>query len=97
MSLPHSSAEVGFFIFFLAYKQGIGFSFFHLRGASRLPDFFPLFLVQPDSKEISAIRQARNYREKNPPAEEDVCTMCGKYCAIKQVGEYFELGKKRDR
>jgi phosphomethylpyrimidine synthase len=34
--------------------------------------------------------KARKYREANPPAEEDVCTMCGKYCAIKQVREYFD-------
>jgi phosphomethylpyrimidine synthase len=34
--------------------------------------------------------KARKYREENPPAEDDVCTMCGKYCAIKQVREYFE-------
>ena len=34
--------------------------------------------------------KARAYREKNPPAEDDVCTMCGKYCAIKQVREYFK-------
>jgi len=40
--------------------------------------------------------KARAYREKNPPVEEDVCTMCGKYCAIKQVGEYFKLGKRED-
>ncbi|MFO7987434.1 MAG: phosphomethylpyrimidine synthase ThiC [Desulfatiglandaceae bacterium] len=33
--------------------------------------------------------KARKYREKSPPAENDVCTMCGKYCAIKQVKEYF--------
>ena len=34
--------------------------------------------------------KARKYRAENPPSEEDVCTMCGKYCAIKQVREYFE-------
>lgn len=34
--------------------------------------------------------KARRYREQNPPAEDDVCTMCGKYCAIKQVREYFD-------
>lgn len=34
--------------------------------------------------------KARRYREQHPPAEDDVCTMCGKYCAIKQVREYFE-------
>ena len=35
-------------------------------------------------------KKALQYREQNPPAEEDVCTMCGKYCAIRQVKEYFE-------
>lgn len=34
--------------------------------------------------------KARRYREQNPPSEEDVCTMCGKYCAIRQVKEYFQ-------
>ena len=33
--------------------------------------------------------KAQRYRDQNPPAEDDVCTMCGKYCAIKQVREYF--------
>jgi phosphomethylpyrimidine synthase len=33
--------------------------------------------------------KAKAYREGNPPEESDVCTMCGKYCAIKQVREYF--------
>jgi phosphomethylpyrimidine synthase len=33
--------------------------------------------------------KARSMREANPPGEDDVCTMCGKYCAIKQVREYF--------
>jgi phosphomethylpyrimidine synthase len=33
--------------------------------------------------------KASRYREQSPPAEDDVCTMCGKYCAIKQVREYF--------
>jgi len=33
--------------------------------------------------------KARKYRAENPPSEKDVCTMCGKYCAIKQVKEYF--------
>jgi phosphomethylpyrimidine synthase len=34
--------------------------------------------------------KARGYREKSPPTEDDVCTMCGKYCAIKTVREYLE-------
>lgn len=33
--------------------------------------------------------RARKLREENPPAEGDVCTMCGKFCAIKQVKDYF--------
>ncbi|MDD5223696.1 MAG: phosphomethylpyrimidine synthase ThiC [bacterium] len=28
-------------------------------------------------------QRARSFREKNPPAEEDVCTMCGEFCAIR--------------
>jgi len=31
----------------------------------------------------------RKYRDNRPPAEKDVCTMCGKFCAIKQIKEYF--------
>lgn len=33
--------------------------------------------------------KAKKYREQNPPTDNDVCTMCGKYCAIKQVSEFF--------
>ncbi len=33
--------------------------------------------------------KAGEYRLKNPPLEDDVCTMCGKYCAMKQVEKYF--------
>jgi phosphomethylpyrimidine synthase len=32
---------------------------------------------------------ARKYRHNRLPAEEDVCTMCGRFCAIKQVKEYL--------
>jgi len=35
-------------------------------------------------------QKANIYWEKSPPAEEDVCTMCGKYCAIKTVKTYFK-------
>lgn len=35
-------------------------------------------------------KKARKIREANPPGEDDVCTMCGKFCAIKTVREYFE-------
>jgi phosphomethylpyrimidine synthase len=33
--------------------------------------------------------KARRLRAANPPGEDDVCTMCGKFCAIKQVRDYF--------
>jgi len=39
--------------------------------------------------------KARSYRDKYPPSEEDVCTMCGKYCAIKQVRDFFEGDRKK--
>jgi phosphomethylpyrimidine synthase len=34
-------------------------------------------------------KKAKRYRQENPPGEDDVCTMCGKYCAIKTVKEYL--------
>lgn len=34
-------------------------------------------------------QKAKKIRAENPPGEDDVCTMCGKFCAIKQVKEYF--------
>ncbi len=30
-------------------------------------------------------QKAKEYRSKRPPQEEDVCTMCGEYCAIKML------------
>lgn len=33
--------------------------------------------------------KARMLREERPPSERDVCTMCGKYCAIKLMREYL--------
>jgi phosphomethylpyrimidine synthase len=35
-------------------------------------------------------QKAKRLRKENPPDEDEVCTMCGKYCAIKQVKEYFQ-------
>ena len=34
--------------------------------------------------------KAKKLRDENPPKEDDVCTMCGKFCAMKQVSEYFK-------
>jgi phosphomethylpyrimidine synthase len=33
--------------------------------------------------------KAARYRERRPPGDSDVCTMCGEYCAIKIVKQYF--------
>ena len=35
-------------------------------------------------------QKAKKIRTENPPSDGDVCTMCGKFCAIKQVREYFQ-------
>jgi phosphomethylpyrimidine synthase len=33
--------------------------------------------------------KARKYREESRPQTDEVCTMCGKFCAIKMVREFF--------
>jgi phosphomethylpyrimidine synthase len=34
--------------------------------------------------------EASKIRNANPPAEQDVCTMCGKYCAMKGLDDYLK-------
>jgi len=34
-------------------------------------------------------KTARAIRQNSPPAEEEVCTMCGQYCAMKLVNQYL--------
>jgi phosphomethylpyrimidine synthase len=34
---------------------------------------------------------AMEIREKSPPAEADACTMCGEFCAMKGIKEYFSV------
>ena len=34
--------------------------------------------------------KARKYRRESSPGSSDVCTMCGKYCAIKKVEAFFK-------
>jgi phosphomethylpyrimidine synthase len=34
--------------------------------------------------------KARQYREESRPQTDEVCTMCGKFCAIKMVREFFQ-------
>ena len=34
--------------------------------------------------------EARKKRDERPPAEEDTCTMCGSYCAVKIVNEWLD-------
>ncbi len=38
-------------------------------------------------------RKAKSIRDGIPPAVSDVCTMCGDYCSIKLVEDYFKKGK----
>jgi phosphomethylpyrimidine synthase len=35
-------------------------------------------------------KTARAMREGNQPSEEEVCTMCGKYCAVRLVKEFLK-------
>ncbi len=35
--------------------------------------------------------KARRYREESRPQMDEVCTMCGKFCAIKMVKDFFRL------
>ncbi|MBW2039972.1 MAG: phosphomethylpyrimidine synthase ThiC [Deltaproteobacteria bacterium] len=37
--------------------------------------------------------KARRYREQSRPQMDEVCTMCGKFCAIKMVREFFRKGE----
>jgi len=37
--------------------------------------------------------RARQARQERRPAEADVCTMCGQYCAMKMVAEYLKTDK----
>jgi len=34
--------------------------------------------------------KARHYHEEGKSSEEDVCTMCGEFCAIKRVKDFFQ-------
>jgi len=34
--------------------------------------------------------KARSYRQQSRPQEEDFCSMCGKFCAIKIVRDYLD-------
>ena len=39
--------------------------------------------------------RAREIRKKSPPSDEEWCTMCGEYCAVKKIGEVLKLVGKR--
>lgn len=34
--------------------------------------------------------KAQEIRDSRPPAEDDTCTMCGKFCSLKGVSKYYE-------
>jgi phosphomethylpyrimidine synthase len=38
--------------------------------------------------------KARRYHEEGKSGEKDVCTMCGEFCAIKRVKDFFENSSK---
>jgi len=38
--------------------------------------------------------KARRYHDEGKSKEDDACTMCGEFCAIKRVKDYFEISKK---
>lgn len=45
--------------------------------------------------ELSIDREkARRYHEEGKSSEKDVCTMCGEFCAIKRVKDFFEIPGK---
>ena len=42
-------------------------------------------------------RTARAMRESSVPAEEEVCTMCGRYCAVRLMRDYFHPERKQKK
>ncbi|KIX10920.1 phosphomethylpyrimidine synthase ThiC [Dethiosulfatarculus sandiegensis] len=40
-------------------------------------------------------RTARKIRENSLPAEEEVCTMCGRFCAVRLMRDYFHPERKK--
>ena len=39
--------------------------------------------------------KAQAYRDKKNKAEDEACSMCGDYCAVKIVGQYLEAHRKK--
>lgn len=39
--------------------------------------------------------KAQTYRDKKNKAEDEACSMCGDYCAVKIVGQYLEAHRKK--
>ena len=54
-----------------------------MADARRRMDWEAMFHLCLDPKTARAIR------EKTPPAEEEVCTMCGRFCAVRLIRDYF--------
>ena len=54
-----------------------------MADARRRMDWEAMFSLCLDPKTARAIRQ------KTPPAEDEVCTMCGKFCAVRLIRDYF--------
>ncbi|MEA3241625.1 MAG: phosphomethylpyrimidine synthase ThiC, partial [Pseudomonadota bacterium] len=41
--------------------------------------------------------KARKFRESAPPADQQVCSMCGEFCAIKKVESYLHPQKNKEK
>lgn len=41
-------------------------------------------------------QKARKFRESAPPADEQVCSMCGEFCAIKKLESYLHPQEKKE-
>lgn len=42
-------------------------------------------------------QRAQEIRDSRPPTENDTCTMCGKFCSLKGVREYYEKDLKNSK
>ena len=60
-----------------------------MADARRRMDWEAMFSLCLDPKTARAIRL------KTPPAEEEVCTMCGKFCAMRLIRDYFHPGGRK--
>ena len=49
-----------------------------------------LILLTNDGEAANQIMKARNYHESAAPEKEDTCSMCGNFCAVKNMNKIME-------